>query len=74
MSERPSGPDPRDDLYDQYAKPLEREHTGEFVAISQDGRVLVGKDLHELVRQASKAFGPENHVFKVGERVIGKWR
>jgi hypothetical protein len=62
------------ELYDKFAKPLEAEHPGEFVAVSRDGRVLFGRDLYELVKQASKDFGPDNHVFKVGDRVLGKRR
>ena len=32
-------------LYDQYGKPLEQEHWGEYVAIFPDGRTLIGTDL-----------------------------
>jgi hypothetical protein len=63
-----------DELYERYAKPLEREHLGEYVAVSYDGRVLLDSRLYELVVRASKTFGPKNHIFKVGERAVGKWR
>ena len=34
-----------DRLYDQYAKPLEAEHWGEFIAIHpEDGRTLMDAD------------------------------
>ena len=35
-------------LYEQYGKPLEQEHWGEFVAIFLDGRTLVGVDLVDV--------------------------
>jgi CubicO group peptidase (beta-lactamase class C family) len=63
-----------DQLYEQYAKPLESEHEGEFVAIAKDGRIVLGRSAHEVGRKARDAFGPENFVFKIGPRVVGKWR
>ena len=63
-----------DRLYEQYGKPLEAEHFGEFVAISRDGRTLLGASAGEVGRRAKAAFGPGNFVFKIGPRVVGKWR
>lgn len=60
-------------LYDQYAKPLEAEHLGEFAAIAPDGRTLLGSSADEAGREAKRAFGPGNFVFKIGPRVVGKW-
>jgi hypothetical protein len=61
-------------LYEQYGKPFEAEHLGQFVAISRDGRTLLGTSAGAVGRQAKDAFGPGNFVFKIGPRVVGKWR
>ena len=61
-------------LYDQYGKPLEQKHWGEYVAISSDGRTIVGTDLMELSDQALAQFGRGSFVFKVGEQAVGNWR
>jgi hypothetical protein len=61
-------------LYERFAKPLESEHLGEFIAISRDGRILLGSSAHEVGRKAREAFGPANFVFQIGPRVVGKWR
>ena len=61
-----------DRLYERYGKPLEQEHWGEFVAISPDGRTLLGATLRQVMEQAQEAFGPGNFIFKVGE--ISTWR
>lgn len=62
-----------DRLYEQYGKPLEAEHWGEFVAINADGRTMLSSDVRELTREACEAFGPGNFIFKVGPRVTGRW-
>lgn len=61
-------------LYDQYGKPLEQDHWGEYVAIFPDGRTLVGADLEDVSHQALSQFGKGSFVFKVGEKAVGKWR
>ena len=61
-------------LYEQYGKPLEAEHTGEYVAIAKDGGTLLGSSLQEVVDNATEALGPGNFVYKIGPRVVGKWR
>lgn len=63
-----------DTLYEQYGKPLETTHKGQYIAISKDGRTLVGPTVLQVMQQASDAFGRGNFIFKVGERSIGKWR
>lgn len=62
-----------DNLYEKYGKPLEQKHWGEFLAVSQKGKILLGKNLLELAQKASKTFGPGNFIFKVGEIAVGKW-
>ena len=46
-----------DRLYDRYGRPLEAEHAGEFVAISDDGRVILGPDELALAKEALSRFG-----------------
>lgn len=61
-------------LYEQYGKPLEPQHTGQYVAISTDGKTLLGSTVLEVMQQAKAAFGPGSFIFKVGDRSVGKWR
>lgn len=61
-------------LYEQFGKPLETEHAGEFIAVSPEGQTLLGTTAGEVGRRAKEAFGPGNFVFKLGPRVVGKWR
>ena len=63
-----------DELYEQFGKPLETEHWGEFVAIRKDGKVLLRASLLEAVHDAKRVLGPGAYVFKVGERIVGRWR
>jgi hypothetical protein len=62
-----------DALYDRYAKPLEPEHQGEFIAIAKDGRIILSESAREVGRKAREDFGPGNFVFKIGPRVVGRW-
>ena len=61
-------------LYERYAKPLEREHWGEYVALSQDGRLILGTDLLEITTRAIDELGPGNFVFKIGPKAVGRLR
>lgn len=60
-------------LYEQFGKPLEAEHPGQFVAIAPDGRTLLGESAGQVGRAAKEAFGPGNFVFKLGPCVVGKY-
>ena len=62
-----------DALYEQYGKPLEPEHTGEYVAISPDGKSVVGKDLDDVLDRAEDQLGVGHFVFKVGGPSVYKW-
>ena len=63
-----------DDLYDEYGKPLEVEHKGEFIAISDDGQTIVGDDMDQVAFQAIEDFGSGNFALrKIGHVVLGKW-
>jgi hypothetical protein len=59
-------------LYARYVTPLERDHMGEYAAVTADGRMVTGSTLLETVEQAISTLGPDNVVFKGGERAVGK--
>jgi hypothetical protein len=61
-------------LYEKYGKPLEPDHWGEFVAISPEGKTVIGSDLHEVTSKAGKTLGRGHYLFKVGEKVLGNIR
>jgi hypothetical protein len=63
-----------DELYEQYGRPLEAQHHGEYLAVSARGETILGPTLTDVATQASEQFGPGSFVFKVGERAVGKWR
>ena len=63
-----------DRLYETYAKPLERDHYGEYIAILASGRFVLGTTDIETVQRANEELGPGVFLFKVGERVMGRWR
>jgi hypothetical protein len=63
-----------DILYENHVRPLEAEHSGDFVAVSPDGRIILESSLLELTRKAKTDLGPGSFVFKVGERAVGRWR
>ena len=61
-----------DRLYEQYGKPLEADHWGEYVAIAPDGRTLIGDDDRTLLRDALRSLGPGGHTFRIGPRAMGR--
>ena len=61
-------------LYEPYARPYEAEHAGQFIAISPDGRSLLGDTMLDVAKRADSALGPGHFVFKLGPRSVGKWR
>ena len=63
-----------DELYERYGKPFEAEHWGEFIAISPDGRTLLGTEMAEVLDNALRQFGKGVHIFKVGPIAIGRMR
>ena len=54
-------------LYEQYVKPLETDHWGEYVMVSPDGQMLLGSGLDCLLDAAQARFGPSSWTFKVGD-------
>jgi hypothetical protein len=64
-----------DEVYERHGKSLEKNHHGEYAAISQDGRVIVGKNDIEVVDQAIEEFGSGNFVlYRVGYKYVDKIR
>lgn len=64
-----------DKRYERYGKPLENNRHGEFIAITQDGRVIVGKNDIEVVDRAIEEFGSGNFILcRVGDKSVGKIR
>jgi hypothetical protein len=62
-------------LYEQYGKPLEREHTGEYAAIGSDGRIILGTDELSVALQAEQAFGAGAFALRrVGHDAELRWR
>jgi hypothetical protein len=62
-----------DELYAKYVKPLEKEHTGEFIAVSPNGKTVFGPTLLDVMKQAEQRLGDGNFIFKVGDVAVGKW-
>lgn len=63
-----------DALYERYAKPLENDHWGEYIAISKSGKFVVGADLTDVRWRSLEQLGKGSFVFKIGEMSIGKLR
>ncbi len=63
-----------DALYELHGKPLEREHKGEFLVVSESGETLLAPTLAEATARAETRFGRGNFVYKVGERAVGRLR
>ncbi|MBI3103457.1 hypothetical protein HYZ05_00795 [Candidatus Daviesbacteria bacterium] len=61
-----------DKLYAKYGKPLEDEHWGEFIAISEDGKIALSASLIDVFKK-SESFTTQSHIFKVGEKAVYKW-
>jgi len=64
-----------DQLYERFAKSLEKDHGGEFLALSKDGRMIVASSDIEVLQKALHEFGSGNFAFlRIGQKAIGKWR
>jgi hypothetical protein len=60
-------------IYERYVRQLKQEHWGKLVAVSLDGRVLLGNDREEVANEALRQFGSGNFVMmRVGLKVVGK--
>ena len=63
-----------DQLYARFVKPLERKHTGEYVAVAPDGRLVLAPTLPDVMEKAEQALPPGNFLFKVGDVAVDRWR
>jgi hypothetical protein len=61
-------------LYERYVEPLETTHSGEFVAVAPNGAIVLGTAMLDVAQQAKATLGPGCYLFRVGDRVAGKWR
>ena len=61
-------------FYESHGRPLELEHWGEFVAVSQDGQVMLDADYDSLFQRAVEAYGSGVTFFKVGDIAVGSVR
>ena len=64
-----------DDLYERYGRELEAEHAGEFVAIGQDGRLVLGTDELAVAAEAVARFGLGAFALRrIGADAEIRWR
>jgi len=61
-------------LYETFGEPLEQEHWGKYLAVSPDGRTILGDDLEGVSQEAAETLGQGNFLFKVGEVDVGRIR
>ena len=61
-----------DNLYNKFGKPLEKDHWGEYIAISEDGKVILSSELMDVFKK-SELFSAPSYIFKVGEKAVYKW-
>jgi hypothetical protein len=58
--------DRMDRIYEQYVKPVEQEHWGEYVVVTPDGRTFFALTMLEAVQKSDEVRNPDNCLFKVG--------
>jgi hypothetical protein len=63
-----------DQLYALYVKPLEQAHTGEYVAVAPDGRLVIASTLPDVMEKAGQALPSGNFLFRVGDVAVDTWR
>jgi hypothetical protein len=61
-------------LYEQHGRPLEADHWGRILAVSESGETLLGDDLYDVLRRADEPFAHDTFIFKIGECAVGRWR
>lgn len=61
-------------LYEQYGKPLEGTHAGQYVVIAPDGRTVIAPTLVAAAQAAAATLGRGNFAFKIGERAVATWK
>jgi len=63
-----------DALYDKYVLPIETEHFGQYVVVTEDGRMVFASTLTDVDFKAREKLGRGTFTFKVGERSVGRLR
>ena len=63
-----------DRLYEQYGKPLEEDHWGEYLVVTPEGEWILGATDLEALEKADASLHSGGYLFKVGEIVLGKIR
>lgn len=64
-----------EELYARYGKPLEAKHSGDFIAISTQGKVVRAPTLQQVLDLSLQKLGKGSFVFRLGpDRAVGKWR
>ena len=67
--------DQAEKLYQEFVKPFEHKHRDKYVAVSPEGKTIFGSTMINVLRQTKTSFGEITPlVFKVGQKVVGKWR
>ena len=62
-------------LYARYGKPLEAEHSGDFIAVSTQGKVVRAPTLQQVLDLSLEQLGKGSYVFRLGaDRSVIKWR
>lgn len=62
-------------LYRRFGQALEAEHAGEFVAIADDGRLILGTDELALAKEALEQFGRGAFALRrIGADAEIRWR
>ena len=61
-------------LYEQHGKDFEANHKDEYLAISRDGKTILGERSNQVLKQAIEAFGRGNFgIFRVGHDAYAEW-
>ena len=64
-----------EEFFVRYGKPLEAEHSGDFIAISTQGKVVRAPTLQQVLDLSLEQLGKGSYVFRVGaDRSVIKWR
>ena len=61
-------------LHEQYGKPLEESHWGEYVVISPEGKTVIAPTLVAAAQAAAATLGRGNYAFKIGARAVATWK
>lgn len=56
-----------DRMYEQYVKPVEQDHLGEYVVVTSAGEMYFAQTQSELVRKTMHLREGGNCLYKVGE-------